>query len=198
MVAVAPLQIAPPPGEQRMLLHVSWKEYAVLRELLDGPGLRLTYLEGALELMSPSPEHEMWKKNIARLVELYAHKLGIDLYGYGSTTFKAEMKERGAEPDECYLIGHDLVDFPQIALEVVHTTPLLNKLEVYKGFGVAEVWVFKDGAFTVHVLDVKTGEYTARASSVLLPDLDFAVVARYAVRRDTPQALREFEGEIGR
>ncbi len=119
------LQTAPAPSEQRMLLHnVSWKEYVVLRDLLDGPALRMTYLAGDLELMRPSPEHELWKTNIARLLELFAHVKGVDLYGYGSTTFKREAKERGAEPDECYLVGKKLADVPEIVLEVIHTTPL--------------------------------------------------------------------------
>lgn len=199
MAAVAqPFVIARPPDEQRMLLrNVSWKEYVLLRDLLDGPGLRMTYAEGALELMSPSPEHELWKTNIARLVELFAHVRRVDLYGYGSTTFKKEAKERGAEPDECYLVGKKLADFPEIVLEVVHTSPLLDKLDVYAAFGVTEVWVFRDGAFSVHALDRSTGRYRLQSTSALVPGLDFALVARYATREDTPQALREFEGDIG-
>src|SRR6266700_1923220 len=112
---------APPraSGEQRLLLRsVSWKDYVIVHAALDRPGVHMTYLEGALEIMSPSPEHEMWKKNIARLAELYAHVKGIDLHGYGSTTFRTEVKERGAEPDECYLIGKPLADMPEIVLEV--------------------------------------------------------------------------------
>jgi Uma2 family endonuclease len=159
MAAVAPLEVAEAPREQRMLLHgVSWKEYVVMRDLLDGPALKMTYVRGALELMSPSPERELWKKNIARLVELYAHVKRIDLHGYGSTTFKKEAAERGAEPDECY----------------------------------------REGAFKLYVLDAQAGRYEVKARSALVPSLDFEVVARYARREDTPQALREFEGEIGR
>jgi hypothetical protein len=67
--------------------------------------------------MSPSPEHELWKTNIARLVELFAHLRRVDLRGYGSTTFKKEARERGAEPDEFYLVGERLADFPEIVLE---------------------------------------------------------------------------------
>ena len=187
------------PDEQRMLLHdVSWKEYVILRELFDRPGLRMTYLEGALELMSGSPEHELWKKNIARLIELFAHVRGIDLYGYGSTTFRKEAKERGAEPDECYLVDKTLVDFPEIVLEVIHTSPLLNKLDVYAGFGVQEVWVFKDGAFILYGLDPATASYTQLERSRLIPALDFAMIARYALRPDTPRALRELEAELRR
>jgi Uma2 family endonuclease len=189
--------LAREPDEQRMLLHgVSWKQYVILRELMDRPGLRMTYLEGALELLSPSPEHELWKKNIARFVEMYAHIKAIDLYGYGSTTFKKEAKERGAEPDECYLLDKELHDFPEIVLEVIHTAPLLDKLEVYAGFGVAEVWIFKDGAFTLYALDRATSNYVVVERSRLLPALDFALIARYVVRTDTPRALREFEAEL--
>ncbi len=66
----------------------------------------------------------------------------------------------GAEPDECYLIGKKLVDYPEVVLEVIHRSPLLNKLDVYLRFGVPEVWVFRDGAFTVHVLDAETEKAT--------------------------------------
>jgi Uma2 family endonuclease len=185
------------PDEQRMLIRgVSWKEYVILRELMDRPGLRMTFLEGALELMSPSPEHELWKKNIARFIELYAFLSGIDLHGYGSTTFKKEAKERGAEPDECYLIGKKLEDYPEIVLEVIHTAPLLNKLDVYAGMGVAEVWIFKDAAFALFALDWATKQYVAIERSRLVPALDFALLARYVVREDTPQALREFAATL--
>ena len=197
MVAATSLEVVAPQAEQRMLLqNVSWKEYVLLRDVLDGPGVRMTYVEGVLELLSPSPEHELWKTNIARLVELFAHVRGIDLYGYGSTTFRKEAKERGAEPDECYLVGKRLAAFPEIVLEVIHTTPLIDKLDVYAAFGVAEVWVFKDGAFSVHAFDAADGSYRARTDSALLAGLDFAMLARFAVREDTPQALREFEREI--
>jgi Uma2 family endonuclease len=198
MVAAASMPgLESAPDEQRMLLRdVSWKEYVILRELIDRPGLRMTYLRGALELMSPSPEHELWKKNIARFIELYAHLMNIDLYGYGSTTFKKEAKERGAEPDECYLVGKKLDDFSEIVLEVIHTAPLLDKLDVYAGMGVSEVWIFKDGRFSLYTLDRALSQYAQISRSRLLPELDFEVIARYAVRSDTPQALREFERAI--
>jgi Uma2 family endonuclease len=197
LMAAAASLVASPLGEQRILLsNISWKDYVLIRDVLEGPGVRMTYLGGVLELMSPSPMHELWKTNIARLVELYAHIKRIDLRGYGSTTFRQEAKLRGAEPDECYLIGKTLADMPDIVLEVIHTSPLIDKLDVYAGMGIPEVWVFREGAFSIHGLDPAQGRYSARSSSPLLPALDFAVVARYAVREDTPQALREFESQV--
>jgi Uma2 family endonuclease len=46
-------------GEQRFTFHsITWEQYETLREATDhSPGLRMTYLEGVLELMSPSRDH---------------------------------------------------------------------------------------------------------------------------------------------
>jgi len=62
MVASPSLPIAAAvavPAEQRLLVNgVGWKEYVILREALDTPGLRMTYLKGALDRMSRSRAHE--------------------------------------------------------------------------------------------------------------------------------------------
>lgn len=178
-----------------MLLYVSYAEYSAMREALgDRATPRMTYLKGVLELMSPSRQHEMWKKNIARFVEMYAYVRDIDLRGYGSTTFKDEAKDRSAEPDECYIIGEVLGEVPQMALEVIYSAPLVNKLDVYAGLGFPELWVFRKGAFTIYELAPPT--YVVRANSRFMPDLDFAVLARYVLREDVTKALREFEAEL--
>lgn len=179
-----------------LLRNVGWKEYVLLRDVLDGPGVRMSYLGGSLELMSPSPEHELWKTNIARLVELYAHLRNIDLRGYGSTTFKSEATERGAEPDECYLIGKKLADVPDIVLEVIRTAPLLDKSAIYAALGVPELWIFRNGGFTIHSLDRGSARYAPVPTSVFLPDLSFELLARFATREDTAQALREFDSRV--
>jgi hypothetical protein len=62
MVAAAEILPQPPNGleqDQFVVLHgVEWKTYCALRELLDGPGVRMTYSKGVLEIMSPSRRHE--------------------------------------------------------------------------------------------------------------------------------------------
>jgi hypothetical protein len=65
--AIAPIE--PPPDEDRLVVvnGVEWKTYCALRELLDSPGVRLTYLKGALEIRTTSRRHEFYKKTIARL-----------------------------------------------------------------------------------------------------------------------------------
>jgi Uma2 family endonuclease len=195
MAAATRFELPPPvPGEQRMLVHgVTWKDYVILREALDTPGLRMTYCKGALELMSPSRNHELWKKTIARLVEAFALVRDVPLLGYGSTTFRKEAAERGAEPDECWCVGSRMRDgeFPEIVLEVVHTAPLLDELHVYDGFEVPEVWIFRDGVFSIHRRR-EGGGYDRVERSGRMPDLDFEVLARYALREDQDVAVREF------
>ncbi|WP_394823813.1 Uma2 family endonuclease [Pendulispora albinea] len=178
--------------EQRMLLTgISWKEYVILRELLDRRNLRITYCKGALELMTTSRKHELWKTTVARLVELYALERHLPLVGYGSTTFQSAVEERGTEPDECYRLGTSMRDgeYPDIVLEVISKNPLVDKLEVYKGFNVPEVWLFKDGVFELYRLN--DGVYARIERSRFLPELDFELLAPFVTREDQHQAVFE-------
>lgn len=180
-----------PAGEQRFAIHgVSFKEYVVLREALDIPGLRITYCEGVLELMSPSTEHEDQKKTIARLIELHALERDVALYGYGNATFRREAKERGAERDECWMVGGKIRDFPDIALEVVMTSGGIDKLTVYEGLGVREAWFYEEGAFRLHTLS--EGGYELIERSRLIPDLDFAALARFVAMDDQHRAAKAY------
>ncbi|HKQ70772.1 MAG TPA: Uma2 family endonuclease [Polyangiaceae bacterium] len=190
-----PTQAVPPPApgvDQRLILTgISWRDYRVLRDLLDGPGVRMTYLEGALEIMSPSRLHEDVKTRIARLLEVFALERDIPLYGYGSTTFHSEPKERGLEPDECYVIGKPQTDgFPDLAIEVTVTSGGIDKLEVYRGLGVREVWIWEGGRIRVHTLG--PNGYEERAGSTVVPDVDIAELAKYVDDPDQHAALKVY------
>jgi Uma2 family endonuclease len=180
--------------EQRILLsNVPWSTYVVLRDSLESPGVRMTYLEGWLEIMSPSRAHEVGKKQIARLLELFCLERDIPLYGYGSTTFRKEEKERGLEPDESYCRGENR-EVPDVALEVIASHGALDKLDVYRELGIREVWLFEAGKFTV--LALGGGQYAPIAKSAVLPEIDLARVAHYAQQEDQHAALRAFRAEL--
>lgn len=160
-----------------MLYNVAWDAYEQLRDSL-GNGLRLTYLEGTLELMSPSFAHEDVKTLIARLLEAWAEERGVDLNGYGNVTLKSRPHARALEPDECYCVGR-VQQTPDLAIEVVLSAGYLDKLEVYRGLGVREIWAYKDGAITVLGLD---GDgYVARETSAVLAGIDLAALLRFVV-----------------
>jgi len=164
--------------DQRFVIYgVPWETYVALRDGLDeNAGLRMTYLEGTLELMSPSRNHEDYKKVIARLVEAWAEEKDLDLRGYGGMTFRKKAKKRGLEPDECYSLGR-MGKRPDIAIEVVISSGLVDKLSVYQGLAVPEVWLWEDGNLAVHRL-TRQG-YELRARSEVLPELDLEHLAGF-------------------
>ena len=188
----------PPDLDQRIVLRdVSWEQYEALLALFgdDPPGIRMAYLEGALEIMSPSRRHETIKKTVGRLVEFYALERGISLTGLGSTTFRRAAKERGVEPDECYCVGEDK-EFPDIAFEVVLTSGGVNRLAIYAGLGVAEVWLWRNGTFEIYRLGA-TG-YERGERSGLLPELDFAQLVPLVEMQDQTRALQALRDALRR
>jgi Uma2 family endonuclease len=181
--------------DQRLRLSgVTWRQYEILRATLDDfPGLRMTYLEGMLEITSPSSGHEVTKKCIARLLEVYAMAKRLPLNGGGSTTYKNEAMERGLEPDECYALGR-LGDVPDIAIEVEWSKGGIDKLEVYRGLHVPEVWMWQRTKGRIVIHQLQGGAYVVVPRSRFLPDLDVDMLLRY-VRPDaqTEAAAEYFE-----
>ena len=169
----------PKPEEKITLYGVTWRQYDTLVELFmdEFPGLRMTYLEGTLEIIDiSSSEHERLKKIIARLLEMYAVEKRIALNGYGNTTFRKEAKQRGLEPDKCYCLG-ELADVPDIAIEIAITSGGVDKLSVYQGLGVTEVWFWQNGKFVMYRIDKQT--YRQIEHSEFLPDLDLALLSQF-------------------
>ena len=180
--------------DQRVMLHaVRWQDYENLVMMRgDNSGMRITYLQGELELMTPSIDHESYKTRLARLLEAYAEERDIDLEGYGSWTIRAQDKNIGVEPDECYLIGPFNRDFsvPDLALEVVWTSGGIGKLAVYRQLGVPEVWYWEQGQLLIFILE-RDG-YEQRSRSVLLPGLDPALLAGFMQEESQTQAVRAY------
>nr|WP_245817407.1 Uma2 family endonuclease [Hydrococcus rivularis] len=96
-------KIFTPPEEKITLSGISWQTYETLLKELSHRRLRLTYNRGTLEIMAPSPEHELYKKVLGRFVETIAEELEINIYPLGSTTFQRPQLS-GAEPDECFYL----------------------------------------------------------------------------------------------
>ena len=168
----------PKPKEKITLYGVTWEQYDTLVSMFMDkfPGLRMTYLEGTLEIMGTSSEHERLKKIIARLLEMYAVEKRITLNGYGNTTFRKEAKQRGLEPDECYCLG-ELREVPDIAIEIAITSGGIDKLSVYQGLGVTEVWFWQNERFIIYRL--KEQEYKQIERSEFLPDLDLVLLSQF-------------------
>ncbi len=180
-------------AESRIFLpNVSWQQYETLLAIFgDRPRLRLIYLEGNLEIMTISLEHEILKKIIARLLEIYALERDIDLFSCGSATFHSETAARGLEPDESYCLG-SRKEFPDVSIEIAISSGSIDKLKVYQGLGVQEVWFWQGKQFALYRWNPSTETYELTERSELFPGLDLTLLATYVKPEEEPQAIKAF------
>ncbi|TDI44700.1 MAG: Uma2 family endonuclease [Acidobacteria bacterium] len=185
-----------PTADQRVVTYgVSWSHYETQLALRGERSIpRVAYLEGVLELMSPSRDHERIKSYIGRLIEAYALERNIDLSPYGAWTLKSEPTQSGLEPDECYLIGDQNKDIPDLAIEVVWTSGGIGKLEIYRRLGLGEVWIWKNAHIDVHVL--REQQYHRAETSHLFPDLDLELLCSMLDRPTALQAVKAFRNAL--
>ena len=155
----------------RAIAGVTWEEYeAFLAKVGDRILCRFAYLDGDLEIMSPSRRHESRKTFIGNLLERYFLETDTPYFPIGSTTLKDQGKSAGVEPDESYCVGEDK-EVPDLAIEVVVTSGNIDRLELYGRLGIREVWFWRKDELSVYVLQ-ETGSYEKCDSSQILPDLD--------------------------
>ncbi len=201
-MAAAVAQPEPPDSllestDQRIFLHGrTWAEFeALLAVRGDQAGVRMFYADGEIELMSPSASHEAMKTTIARLVEAYADERGLEFNGFGSWTLKNAPKERGAEPDECYVVGATNRPKPDLVIEVVWTRGGLDKRSLYAGLGIGELWIWtRPGKLSVYVLRGQAYEEAPR--SELLPDIDLEVLLGFVAMPSQSQAVRAYRAAL--
>jgi Uma2 family endonuclease len=182
------------PESRQMISGVSWEGYeAFLEDQDDRSDRRVVYLDGVLEIVSPSRRHESRKSIIGSLLEDYLKEKRIRYFPLGSTTFRDQLQRGGIEPDESYCFVTEKA-FPDLAIEVIVTSGGVAKLEVYQRLGVKEVWFFKDDHFEVHSLSHHG--YKLVEASQLLPNLDLHCLAECVVAPDPLDAAIAFRDQI--
>ncbi|HET7923610.1 MAG TPA: Uma2 family endonuclease, partial [Rhodanobacteraceae bacterium] len=182
-------------------LRVDWQGYQQLLAMRGESSVpRINYLEGLVELMSPSRYHEIDKTCFARLLEAWSEIAGVPLEGYGSWTLEDEKVDRGAEVDECYTVRRVVKrddDRPDIAIEVVWTSGGINKLEVYRKLGVREVWFYERGTLRFFALRPEAGDvYREISQSELLPELPLDVLLECMREPDQASAVRALRAAL--
>jgi Uma2 family endonuclease len=180
-------------------IPATWATYQrLLRDRGERNRPKYTYLNRRLTIVSPGAPHETLKKRVAGLIEDICVGLRVPFLAYGETTYLKEEKQRaGTEADESYYLTRlDLVrgkehlvmgldPAPDLVVEVVATHPLGDAIEVYRRFGVREVWVCKRAEVLFLVLG-PDGRYTRSASSACLPFLQADEFTVWAYRQDLP------------
>ena len=183
----------PPPV---VLRGATWADYQRILELRGESVVpRVAYLEGALQLVSPPRRHEYVRSMIGRLIEAWCFETGVDVTPYGSWTLQSERAERGAEADECYVLGAALEPVvPDLAIEVVVTHGGIDKLEIYRELGVREVWFWRAGALHLHAL--RGQAYQAIERSEVLAGIDVDQLLEFVDVRPMTRAVRAYQAAL--
>ena len=196
-------------GESRVLMReVGWEGYESLLKLVgDRPSPRLAYLNGDVELMSPGYQHESIGERLGLLVPLIVMGLGIPFQPAGLTTFRRRDLDRGIEGDKTYYLanaarvrGNKKIDLevdppPDLAIEVEITRPVADRLAIYAGLGVPEVWICDEQSLRFLRLG-PDGSYDEVEASVALPPLTRADLIPWIARPpdlDEAQWLLRFQ-----
>jgi Uma2 family endonuclease len=193
---ISPHDEAPNDDHVVLLHNAAWSDYQRVLELRGDRSVpRLAYLEGVLQLMSPSRDREAIKSLIGCLVEVWCLEHNIEFSVFGSWTLESKQDERGVEPDECYIFGDPRgVQRPHLAIEVIWTSGGLDKREIYRKLGVAELWFWRRGRIVVHVLRGETYEETPH--SEVLPGIDLVELIGFLDRPTASSAIREYRAAL--
>lgn len=185
--------------DQHIVLRaMSWQDFEALLAIRgERSGVRMYYLDGEIEIMSPTKIHEGRKKTLARLLEIWAMELDVALNGFGSWTLKAELREAGAEPDECYIVGESTdKDVPDLAIAVEWSRATgLSKPEIYRRLGVRELWTLKsEGRLVIRILE--KGNWVEHPKSKLFPRLDLPWLMSFLDIEPQSKAVRAFRDAL--
>jgi Uma2 family endonuclease len=176
--------------EAQVFPNVSWEQFEEIDRSFDPiPGVKFRYLDGSLEIMPVSPEHEDFKSTIVRLLEVFMDEKEIRYYKRGGPSLGDKSLGARNEPDESYNID-TRKPYPDLVIEVVITSGGVDKLEGYRRMGVAEVWFWEDGVLEFYCL--QNDRYIKATRSELLSELQIETFCRYITYFDQHDAAREF------
>ena len=180
----------------------NWKQFAAYMARKGEKVLpRVTYLDGELELVTPSRGHERLASWVGCLLLVYAEEYGIELSSFRNRTLRDELVQAGTEPDDCFTIGADPTERtrPDLAIEVQWSRRGIDKLEVYRRLGVKEVWFWANPkASKLDIYVWSRGAWRTRERSKLLPDVDLEHLCSFTDRPSTTKAIIDYRAALKR
>ncbi len=174
-----------------VLNGITWGQYEkVLEALPEQAGLRITYLDGRLTLLSPLRRHDWAEQYCGDLVKAVARGLGVELEPSGHTTYRHEEVQGGVEGDQTFYFGANAermrgpveVDLstqppPDLAIEVEVTHRADDSIKVWGRLGVPEVWHLRvDRETLTFGVRQADGTYAQVPRSAAFPELEPADV----------------------
>ena len=195
-----------PNNSVTIIYGVSWEAYENLVSKMEQfPAHRVWFDTGKLSIMSPRPNHEKPKTFFQSVGRYLSQYLDLDLEDLGSTTYKSELKKKGAEPDACFyienakfIIGLDDFDTstvppPDVVVEIDTTNDSWDKFPIYASFGVKEIWRYD--SMEVKFYQLVGEKYEEISHSFSFPILTSKILTEFVLRTKTEgqsAILRDF------
>jgi Uma2 family endonuclease len=180
-------------GEVAIFHNVLWDEYeALLEQVGEARGLRISFNDGTLKIMSLSLEHETYAEFIKALVTQIRFRLRINIRSSGSATMRKKKKSKGNEPDAGFyvqtapVVGNRLdLDFavdppPDVVVEVDIHHDSTDNYPIYAALGVPEIWRY-DG-WEATIFHLKGSDDVEAEASLALPMITSAILTEYLTR----------------
>jgi Putative restriction endonuclease len=185
----------------------TWEQFKHIQKgLQDSPGVRLAFYDKVVEIFMPGQAHEVFRKIIGFLLELFFFEKGINVVPTGSVTQEQEG-QASAQADESYCFGA-AKPIPDLArcfadtarVEVIFTSGSVAKLKRYQALGVPEVWFWQDGWLTLHRLGSDGYLQIEQSQIPQLAELDLELLTRCILMGETNWlgAATEFRNSISR
>ncbi|MCY7384703.1 MAG: Uma2 family endonuclease [Microcoleus sp. CAN_BIN18] len=137
--------------DQRVVLGGNWDQFKLIQKASeDSPGVKLSFLAGAIEILIAGFQHENFSEIIGYLVTTFLLTQGIRFYPSGSMT-QEKTPEVSTQADKSFCL-ETAKSIPDLSIEIVYTSGGVNKLSKYQALGVPEVWFWEDGTLRLYHL----------------------------------------------
>jgi len=169
-------QLVIPAGNQLLLNNIDWQTFeSILTELGEPRSSRVSYSKGFLEIMVPSPDHELSTEIISNMVKILLAELNIEFWGLGAVTLTNEKIAQSVEPDHCFYLQAaaikpsngqlDLSQIPPPELAIEIDLTFRTHLGNYEALGIPELWRYNGKILQINLL--RAGRYVTATTSQL-------------------------------
>ncbi|CAD5979269.1 hypothetical protein PCC9214_04488 [Planktothrix tepida] len=172
---------SPHPGNI-FLENVPWQdlETIIFKRQKNGETL-LTYDNGRLELITPSPLHQEYREILEEFIIALLDLYNINYRGLGFTLWQRPDLKISLEVDSCFYIQNlprieKLLTIslpenppPDLVLEIDLTYKSLSRRSLYARLGIPEVWRCDENKLKIYQLN--EGEYQQVSHSFVFPEI---------------------------
>ncbi len=169
---------------------VTWEQFKTLQSTFpEIGGVRMTYCEGVLEIMSNGLLHEMISTLLGYLIARYFMLKRMRFTSTGTYSQIIEPKvEFQSNLSFSFSRNPEITD---LCVDILFIRGSVKKLRKYQLKNIPEVWFWQAGKISIYRLE--NGEYEQMAVSGWLPELDLGHLEQCLLMESQLEAMLAFE-----